>query len=294
MFGRPAVSVLMTVYNRKRYIGDAIQSVLRSTFQNFELLVVDDRSDDASVETARRIAATDSRVKVLVNDLNLGDYPNRNYAASLASGDLLKYVDSDDLIYPHTLQVMVDAMHEHVDAAFGLAHSAPEDEEPYPWQLSSVVAYQKHFLGRGCLSCGPTGAIIRRTAFEKAGGFNSAWGVLSDTDLWYRMAAIHPVVLLPPALVWWRRHEDQEFSRGDAASVYLQRGYELDIEALQSKDCPLNETDRATAIARRKQHCARRLLSLAIRQRRVGTALGLFHRSSLGLCDLATGVLRYK
>ena len=79
----PLVSVLITSYNREKYIGDAIQSVLDSTYKNFELIIVDDMSTDNSVGIAKSFEKKDNRIKVYINEANLGDYPNRNKAASL-------------------------------------------------------------------------------------------------------------------------------------------------------------------------------------------------------------------
>ena len=95
----PLVSVLMTAYNREKYIEEAIGSVLASTYTYFELIIVDDCSKDKTVEIAKKYERMDERVKVYINETNLGDYPNRNKAASYASGEYLKYVDSDDLVY---------------------------------------------------------------------------------------------------------------------------------------------------------------------------------------------------
>ena len=78
--GLPLVSILMTCYNREKYIGEAIESVLASSYTNLELIIVDDHSSDNTVGIARAYAAKDSRVNVYVNELNLGDYPNRNKA----------------------------------------------------------------------------------------------------------------------------------------------------------------------------------------------------------------------
>src|SRR5881394_3611401 len=117
----PLVSVLLTVYNREAYLADAIESVLRQTFSDFELVIVDDRSTDASVEVARRYERADPRVRLVVNERNLGDYANRNCAASLARGEFMKFHDSDDVMYPHCLDVMVSALQAEPRAAFGLS-----------------------------------------------------------------------------------------------------------------------------------------------------------------------------
>ena len=81
---RPLVTVLLTAYNRERYIVASIESVLAQSCGNFELVVVDDRSSDATLAIAREYERKDSRVRVHANERNLGDYGNRNFAASLA------------------------------------------------------------------------------------------------------------------------------------------------------------------------------------------------------------------
>ena len=82
----PTISVLVTVYNREAYLAETLRSILNSTFQDFEIVVVDDCSSDRSVDIARQFASKDNRIVVHVNKKNLGDYHNRNKAASLAKG----------------------------------------------------------------------------------------------------------------------------------------------------------------------------------------------------------------
>ena len=289
----PLISVLITVYNRERYLAASVCSVLTQTMQDFEVVIVDDGSTDGSVEIAQNYGAREARVRFFQNERNLGDYANRMRAAELARGKYIKYVDSDDILYPYSLAILVEAMEAHPDATLGLSHSLPEDEQPYPWKLSPAEAWRKQFLGRGCLSCGPSGAIIRRDAFKEIGGFRD-WGVLNDADLWYRMAARRPVVLLPPGLVWWRRHEQQEFTKDKASMAYLERGFALTLATLSSPECPLDESERQAALARARQHHARRLLSLATRGRQPIQAWRLFRRSEIGFRSLLHGFHRYQ
>ena len=82
----PAVSVLLTTYNRESFLASAIESVLCPDLQDFELLIVDDGSTDRTVEIARAYERLDSRVRVVVNERNLGQFRNRNRAAELARG----------------------------------------------------------------------------------------------------------------------------------------------------------------------------------------------------------------
>jgi glycosyltransferase involved in cell wall biosynthesis len=260
------VSVLMTVYNRRHFLGDAVNSVLASSLQDFELIICDDCSRDGSAELADELARADSRIRVHRNPANLGDYGNRMQAASLATGKYLKYVDSDDQIYPHGLEVMVRNLEQYPRAAIALSYSLPELELPYPILLSPEQAYIRNFLGRGAFGCGPGGAIIRTQVFRDLGGFQPAWGVLSDMEFWLRAAAAYPILLQQPSLVWWRKHEGQEFRTGDAERVYLVRGYQLARKALCDATCPLSPADRQAALQRLDRSYRRRLLSLAMKR----------------------------
>jgi glycosyltransferase involved in cell wall biosynthesis len=110
MQSQPLVSVLTTAYNRQEFVAEAIESVLSSTYKNWELIIVDDCSKDNTVAIAKGYARKDDRIKVNINEKNLGDYPNRNKAASYATGKYLKYLDSDDVLYREGLSKMVDFM----------------------------------------------------------------------------------------------------------------------------------------------------------------------------------------
>ena len=118
---QPLVSVLMTAYNREMYIGEAIESVLASTYSNFELIIVDDVSSDNTLAIVQRYAERDNRIRVYVNESNLGDYPNRNQAARYASGKYIKYLDSDDKIFDFGLEYCITQMEKNPEAAINSA-----------------------------------------------------------------------------------------------------------------------------------------------------------------------------
>jgi glycosyltransferase involved in cell wall biosynthesis len=202
-----SLSVLMTAFNREKYIAESIQSVLLSTFQDFELLIVDDGSTDRTVEIARSFEILDSRIKVIVNEKNLGDYPNRNRAASLAQGKYIKYVDSDDLIYPCCLETMVKSM-EKLSGNVGLACGAYHNK-PLPVKLGPCESFYQHFMGGGLFGRSPLSAIIRRDYFEQIGGFNNE-RMVSDFEFWFRAAFDTGVICLQDGMQWNREHDGQE------------------------------------------------------------------------------------
>jgi glycosyltransferase involved in cell wall biosynthesis len=257
----PKVSILTTVYNREKYIAACIESVLASSYQNWELIIVDDQSKDQSVTIAKRYAAQDSRISVYVNEQNLGDYPNRNKAASYAQGKYIKYLDADDLIYPHGLEIMVNTMEDFPEAVLGISQQVAEDLKPYPFVMTPKETFQREFLQRGVLGLGPTGTIIRRDAFEALGGFTGT-RYIGDTELWYKLAIQYPVVKMVPGLAYWRQHDDQEITKGQESFFYLENAFKHQLNTLNNKDLPLNETQRKKALDKVNQRFSRSILRL--------------------------------
>jgi glycosyltransferase involved in cell wall biosynthesis len=243
----PFVSILMTCFNREKYISEAIESVLASTFKDFELIVVDDCSTDNTVEIARKYEATDSRVKVYVNEKNLGDYPNRNKAASCASGKYLKYVDADDYIYPNGLEIIVNQMEKYPDAAVGIFSLPQNIQKPFPISLSPREAYLYNFFGQGLFHKAPLSAIFRKDSFEEVGGFKPD-RMTSDFEMWHRMAQRFNFLLIQDHVVWYREHDAQEVNfKSEFELIYnrIERAYILD------ENSPLNDLERIEIKKRR-------------------------------------------
>src|SRR5579863_9689706 len=185
----PFVSVLMTTYNRENFIRESIENVLKSVYQNFELIIVDDCSTDATVAIAKEYKQVDARIKLYLNEKNLGDYHNRNMAASYAMGKYIKFVDSDDIIYPHSLSIFVESMESFPDAAVGIMSSlSQESDKPYPIQLSSDEAYRYHFYKKGIFDTGPSALIFRTDRFREIGGF-SGKRYVGDMEINLRLAS---------------------------------------------------------------------------------------------------------
>ncbi len=246
----PVVSVLMTSYNREKYIAAALESVLSSHFADFEVIVSDDASSDGTVGIAQDFAGRDERIRVFVNEQNLGDYLNRNRAASLARGRYIKYVDSDDFLYPHALTVMVEGMERFPEAGFGLS-SHPDPKGPYPMVSEPHNTYLEHFKGFGHFDRAPGSAIIRRDVFEQTGGFSGRRGI-GDNEYWLKLARYYPLVKLPAHLYWVRRHESQE-SEFTAKIMPAMRN-EVFIAAIAHPDCPLSAEEKAWALSTMRKH----------------------------------------
>ena len=112
----PIVSVVMPVWNRQRYLAAAIESALAQTFDNFELILLDDGSTDRSPRIARRYAARDHRIRYVRQD-NAGCYAARNHALALSRGRYTAIIDSDDTMTPDRLARQVAYLDEHARCA---------------------------------------------------------------------------------------------------------------------------------------------------------------------------------
>lgn len=287
----PVVSVLITSYNRSEYIAVAIESVLSQTFTDFELIIVDDASTDDTLYIARKYEDIDKRIKVYANDQNLGDYPNRKKAASYAIGKYIKYVDSDDILYPHGLDVMVKGMNQFPDAALGMVWG-DAIFEPSPFSYSSHAAYYSYFFHNKWMQVGPSGSIYRRNAFEQVGGFDLL-PYVGDFDLNLKLGALYPVVRLQNDLFFYRIHQDQQTieekksPQGDEILIF-----KIQKRHLESINCPLSFSERKEAKIIIEKLQARRAFKKLIFQFNYQSFYDLIFESGLGWRGFLRGIKR--
>lgn len=203
----PAVSVCVCSFNGQGLVGRAIESVLAQSFGDFELLVIDDGSSDATVEEASGFR--DGRVRVVRSDRNLGISHNRSRAVRLSRADRIKFVDQDDWIEP-------DCLAEHVrllasDARLGLTFSRRRTElaDEAPTAPPHLVPLNEHNSGPALfehhLEAGfpmrnwlgePTAAMLRRDCFARCGLFNRHVRTFIDMDMWLRVMAFFDIGFL--------------------------------------------------------------------------------------------------
>lgn len=247
MNNQPLVSVLMTSYNREKYIAEAIESVLNSTYQNFELIIVDDCSTDSTVAIAKEYLDKDHRIQLYVNEKNIQQFPNRNKAASYAAGKYIKYLDSDDRIYDWGLEYCVDMIEKYPDAGMGIFQAQNKVDEEY---LIPEVSVNKHFFNNPFLNIGPSGIILKRDSFEKVGQYNPNYGVPSDMYFNIKMASLFPLVILKKEFFFYREHEEQEI-KNRKSYLFYNYPYLRDIMALPQ--LPVSEEWKKELISRARK-----------------------------------------
>jgi hypothetical protein len=235
----------MAAYNAAAYIDEAIVSVLNQTFEDFELLVVDDGSSDSTPEIAR--SYTDSRVRVVVRQSNAGVAAVLNFGTQLAEADLIALLDADDIACPRRLEKQVAFMSEHSECgllggACNLIDESGAHQGSYqPPCDTGMIRWS--LLTRNVIVTST--AMFRRSVALAAGGYDERFGVGEDYELWVRMAPITEVAQIPEILVARRLnpHGISTMLRGElrsAASVVSQRALSASVGhpvALQAVRC---------------------------------------------------------
>ena len=171
----PKVSVVIPVFNRRQFIAECIQSALDQTVSDFEVVVVDNASDDGTWEICQHFALQDPRVHVFRNETNIG--PVRNWLAGIGQsrGRYLKLLFSDDLIAPNAISTMLEAMQKHrADSAFStvLIGSKPwEGSQSYCLQsVDGVIdsgTYVRRYLFKGDTPVSPCAFLFDRRIYAR-------------------------------------------------------------------------------------------------------------------------------
>jgi len=244
----PRVSVIIPTFNRAWVLKEAVDSVLAQELTDFELIVVDDGSTDA---TAALLAVYGNRVRVL-RQANRGVSAARNAGIATARGRLIAFLDSDDIWLPGKLGRQVEFFDLHPEALLC------QTEELWVKNGRRINPGKRHRKRGGmifepsldlCL-VSPSAVMVRRELFEQAGRFDEGLPACEDYDLWLRVSCRCPMHLIQEPLVIKRGgHADQ-----------LSRAWGLDrfriaaVHKLLEGD-RLTLAQRRAAVATLKQKC---------------------------------------
>ncbi|HTM10321.1 MAG TPA: glycosyltransferase [Verrucomicrobiae bacterium] len=207
----PLVSVIIPTYNRRAMLSDAIDSVIRQTYGDWELIVVDDGSTDGTADDVR--ARMHASVR-LIAQRRRGVAAARNLGVRSSHGNYIAFLDSDDFWLPRKLERQIDFMQ-------ATAAQISQTEELWIRNGIRVNPKKKHRKSSGdvfraslelCL-VSPSAVMLTRNLFDHAGRFDESFPVCEDYDLWLRIGRDHPIPLLSEPLVVKRGGHADQLSR---------------------------------------------------------------------------------
>lgn len=258
------LSIVIPCYNGEPWLDEALASVAAQTRGDWEAVVVDDGSTDRSAAIARQWCGRDARVR-LVQQANAGLPAARNAGARAATGDRLVFLDCDDLLEPGFLEAMAEAL----DDAPNMSGAACEQ---IVMRTDGTRPVQPLPGGGGwlaiddilpCNGWAPHAALVRRSLFEKLGGFDESLRSVEDWDFWLRALAVGDFVAVRRPLVLYRRHDKQmsgNFMRMAGCVARVMDGFEKSHRAI------INRYGRA----RHRENCARLILVYAAKAHAAG------------------------
>jgi hypothetical protein len=211
----PAITVAMSVHNGEPYLAEAIASVLAQSYGDFEFLILDDGSTDASRDTIARYAAQDARIRPILRE-NRGLIASLNQLLAEARAPLVARMDADDVCRPERFARQVAFLGAHPD--YGVLGSWSEDIDERGRSIQSVARGQDQPTSHeallasidagGPLLCHPS-VMLRAEVVRAAGGYHAAFRHCEDLDLWLRLATRTRLCSLPERLLRYRRSDGQ-------------------------------------------------------------------------------------
>lgn len=230
------VSIVVPAYNAEEYLPETVESILSQTVSEWELIIVNDGSQDATKTLAEQFAARDSRIRA-VHQANTGlpGARNRGYEESSPQTRFVSFLDADDLWEPNTLEVLIAALDAHPEAvaAHAIARFINEQSEPHRiGSLERAIQHRKAVVN-GQVTAWPSDApttfsvlainccivtaglvLLRRTALEAVSGASALFdpmpslprASLEDWDLWLRLAQRGEFAVVGETLLNYRSH----------------------------------------------------------------------------------------
>lgn len=204
----PLVSVLMPAYNAEKYIAAAIESILKQTFSDFELIIINDGSTDQTPEIIEEYSQKDSRVIVLKNEKNLGICSALNRGLENARGIYLARMDADDWSYPERLKLQLDFLQDHPEVVIvgGMIEVCDQDlrvlnRRSYPLTDEEI---RKKILRLNPFAHPAT--FYRLETAKKVGGYNPHLVLVEDYDFYFRLGNYGKFGNLPQTILKLRTY----------------------------------------------------------------------------------------
>lgn len=210
----PKVSICLPVFNGAAYLGEAIESALKQTFTNFELLIIDDGSTDSSVEIARHYAARDPRIIVSTNSKRLGLFANYNACLVKARGVYIKPFAQDDLIEPNSIARMVEVLDKYPEVTLVsggkslIDQSGKETKRIIQLAQDTTIPGKEVIIAHLILLGNWVGepSVVMFRARDIGLGFDHSYYHYGDIEYWFRILEKGQLFYISDVLCQFRSH----------------------------------------------------------------------------------------
>ncbi|MEA5466982.1 glycosyltransferase family 2 protein [Leptothoe sp. PORK10 BA2] len=256
------VSIVIPAYNAAKFLSEVIQSVLNQSYQNWELLVIDDGSTDNTAELVSKYSKKDSRVR-LISKENGGVSVARNLGAQLAEGELIAFLDSDDLWLPDKISAHVNYMSSHpqVGVSFArveLIETNGKTTNKLTDNITDTLQPQDLFYSNPTVTT--SNLVIRKSVFQALNGFDESMQYNEDIDLLFRLAIQDKWKIkgIDQVLVQYRLHS----SGLSSTLMKMEEGWIILMNKARQKAPHLVDEHYRAAKAAQLQYLARQTLRL--------------------------------
>ena len=245
---QPKISVLMPVYNAERFLAEAVESILKQTFTEFEFIIIDDGSTDNSINILKNYSSLDPRIKLITRE-NRGLIKTLNEGVDLARAKYIARMDADDISLPLRFEKQIEFLDEHPEhIAVGTLAELIDIDGDLIGSFGGLKTHEEidgaHIKGIGGAIVHPS-AMIRRTAMVKVGGYLECYQNAEDLDLWLRLAEHGKLANIPSRLLLYRQHMDSigykmrlsqiESARKAVMSAYKRRNFQFKKSLLSER-----------------------------------------------------------
>jgi glycosyltransferase involved in cell wall biosynthesis len=234
----PLVSICIPTFNAVRWILVCLESALAQTYPRLEVLIIDDGSTDETVEVIRSV--DDERIRLLVNEQNIGLAQNWNKCVGMSRGNFIKFLFHDDILYPECVERMMRLLlsNENVGLVFSprdvIVEGDPENKLTKIWLQNCTTLHTRfhtiepvnhgrdlftQYLDRGLRGNWigePSSVLIRKECFTRLGLFNPSLYQVCDIEMWLRIMFSYDIGFLPEKLTAFRFHSDSTSFRNIA------------------------------------------------------------------------------
>lgn len=227
-------SIVIPLYNKELSIQNTIQSVLEQTYQEFEIIVVDDGSTDNSAERVREIS--DPRIK-LVQQKNQGVSAARNHGIKESKFEWIALLDGDDLWEPNHLDEVLKMMREFPDekvyvTSFKYSHNQAMYKHDRPSPIFKIENYFKEALKEKLVWTSIV--VIHKSCFDKVGMFNEKLSYGEDLELWARLARYFTIIKSSKITAIYQIEAENRSNQ--SFNIKKSRVYHLDISNIEDRD----------------------------------------------------------